>query len=260
MKTSYTRTTLTLVGTLLSLATLPAFAQSLPTDPNAKLTAGVLASFGSSGFAVDDKLSAVPLVLYDNNRLYAEGSDFGLYPYKDDKHWVKVGLTYDGTNFDPQDAKSPALRTLDERKSSVNAHASYMYITPVGGFELKASTDVLDRSGGQKIALAHRSKFTLLDDKLTLYPKVGAVWQGSDYNNYYYGVSEAENQRTGAQKYIAKSSTAPFVSLSAKYQFSEHFGVFGNQNVQWLSSTQKDSPLTDDSVDVATNVGLTYTF
>lgn len=249
-----------LVSLSLALVSMTAFADSLPTDPNAKLTAGVLATFGSNGYAVDDNVSAVPLVLYDNNRLYAEGAEFGALPYKDDKNWLKVGVTYDGTNFNPKDANTPALRLLDERKVSVNAHVSYMHITPVGGFEVKAMTDVLGRSSGQKITLAHRSKFELLDDKLTLYPKFGVTWQSDKYNEYYYGVSADESVRSGVQQYTIKDSVAPFVGVGAKYQINEQWGLFGNQHAQWLSSSQQDSPLTDDKVNVSTHLGLTYTF
>lgn len=244
----------------LSLVSMTTFAQSLPVDKDAKLTAGVLATFGSSEFAIDDKLSAAPFFLYDNNRFYSEGAELGVYPYKDDKNWLKVGLTYDGTSFNPEDATTPALSLLDKRKMSVNAHVSYMRITPVGGFEIKAMTDALGRSHGQKIALAHRSKFELLNDKLTLYPKFGVAWYSGDYNDYYYGVSANESARSGLQQYTAKDSFTPFISLSAKYKINEHWGLFGNQNAQWFSNEQKDSPLTDNDVSFTTNLGVTYTF
>lgn len=245
---------------LLALVSVTTFAQSLPTDPNAKITAGVLATFGSNGYAVDDEVSAAPLVLYDNNRLYAEGAEFGVFPYKDNKNWLKVGLTYDGTSFNPKDANTPALHSLDKRKSSVNAHISYMHITPVGGFEVKAMTDVLGHSSGQKITLAHRSKFELLDEKLTIYPKFGVTWQSDKYNEYYYGVSANESARSSIRQYTLKDSIAPFVAISAKYKINEQWGLFGNQNAQWLSSDQKNSPLTDDNINLSTNVGVTYTF
>ncbi|MDO4895885.1 MAG: MipA/OmpV family protein [Moraxella sp.] len=224
------------------------------------LTVGALASFGSSKYAIDDKVSAVPLFLYDNDRFYIEGTEMGTYPLKNDTHWVRVGVSYDGTNFDPNDAKQPALRGLDKRKSSVNAHASYMRITPIGGFEAKATTDILDKSGGQTLSLAHRSRFKLNDNKLTIYPKFGLKWHSNDYNDYYYSVSNQESTRTGVSQYTAKSSISPFVSVSARYQLFDKVGLFANQQVEWLSSTQKNSPLTDDTIDTITNVGITYGF
>lgn len=244
---------------VIALSCLPIFSSAQePTKDT--LTVGALATFGTSDYAVDDKVSAVPLFLYDNGRFYAEGSEIGAYPFKNDKHWVRVGASYDGRNFNPDDAETPELRGLDKRKSSVNAHASYMYITPIGGFELKATTDVLDKSGGQTLAVAHRSRFQFYDDKLTIYPKFGATWHSDDYNDYYYGVSADENARTGVRQYTAKSGISPFVAVSAKYRLHDKVGIFANQRVEWLSSAQKDSPLTDDSTKATTSVGITYDF
>lgn len=224
------------------------------------LTVGALATFGTNDYAVDDKVSAVPLFLYDDDRFYAEGAEFGVYPLKNDNHWVRAGISYDGRQFDPNDTKTITLRGLDKRKSSVNAHASYMYITPVGGFELKAATDILDKSNGQTLALAHRSRFKFYDDKLTIYPKFGITWYSDNYNDYYYGVSSTESARTGVRQYTAKSAISPFVAVSAKYRLHGNIGLFANQRVEWLSSTQKDSPLTDNSTKATTSMGVTYEF
>lgn len=240
---------------IITLSCLPIFSFA-----NESLTVGALATFGASDYAVDDKVSAVPLFLYDNGRIYAEGAEFGAYPLKNDKHWVRVGVSYDGRQFDPNDAKIATLRHLDERKSSINAHASYMYITPIGGFELKATTDILDKSDGQTLALAHRSRFHFYGNKLTIYPKFGVTWHSDDYNNYYYGVSSAESVHTGVRQYHAKSGISPFVSVSAKYRLYDKVGIFANQRVEWLSSTQKDSPLTDDNTKATTSIGMTYDF
>lgn len=135
-----------------------------------------------------------------------------------------------------------------------------MYISPVGGFEFKSTQDVSNRHGGQTLALAHRSKFDLMQNRLTVYPQFGITWYSTKYNDYYYSVHADEAKRTSLPIYTAKHGFSPFVSVSAKYQISEHIGIFGNQRIEWLSDTQKNSPLTDGSTQSSTNVGLTYTF
>lgn len=246
---------------LFSLFSTSAYADNIQTKSHLDgLTVGALASFSSNTYAVDDKIGVIPLVLYDNDFFYMEGSELGFYGHKDDKNWFRVGASYDARHFNPENAKIDALKALDERKPSANIVLSYMRITPIGGLEIKAGTDMMDRSGGQTVSFAHRSRFVLADDKLTIYPKFGAIWHSDDYNNYYYGVSIDESTRAGIQEYKPKDGISPFVGVSVKYQFSKQFGIFGNQNVQWLSSTQKDSPLTDDKIDVGTNLGVTYTF
>lgn len=225
------------------------------------LTVGVLANFTASEYASDDKLSAFPLVLYDDDRLYFEGSEAGVYALKNQHHWVRVGLSYEGRSFDPDDAKTQALKGLNKRKGSVSVHASYTYINPkFGGIELKATTDVLDNSDGQTLSLAHRSRFKFYQDTLTIYPKFGLTWYSDDYNNYYYDISPQEAERTGVNGYTAKSGVSPFVAVSARYQFTPKVGLFANQRLEWLSSTQKNSPMVDDNTRLTTSLGLTYDF
>ncbi len=223
-------------------------------------TIGALASFGSDAYATDDKVGVLPFVRYDSDYFYVEGTEAGFYAYKDDKNWFRTGVGYESRHFEPDDANTYTLKALDERKSSANMLLSYMRITPIGGFEIKAGTDMMDRSGGQTASLAHRSRFTFVDDKLTIYPKFGVNWYSQDYNQYYFGVSQTESVRTGVSAYEAKSSYSPFISISGQYQFSDRIGAFAHARTQWLSSTQKDSPLTDDDMDIGVNAGLTYTF
>lgn len=224
------------------------------------LTIGALASFSSHAYATDDKVGAVPLVLYDNNYFYAQGSELGFYAHKDSENWFRVGASYESRHFEPDNATVPTLKGLDSRKSSANIVLSYIRITPMGGFEIKAGMDMMDRSSGKTASLAHRSLFKFADDKLTIYPKFGINWYSDDYNQYYFGVSKQESIKTGINTYTAKSGYSPFVSVSGKYQFTNHVGVFANTKAEWLSSTQKDSPLTDNKVGIEANVGLTYTF
>lgn len=248
-----------LIATTL-IALTHAHAERLPINDDARMDIGVLATYNARAYDTDGKLSVMPLFLYDNNRIYAEGAHFGYYPYKNDKHWVRIGVAYDGTSFDPSDANTLALQGLDKRKSSLNATVSYMYISPYGGLELVAAQDVLDRSDGQTVSLAHRGRFYLMDNKLVVYPKVGIMWRSEDYNNYYYGISADESARTGLPRHHTTSSISPFISASAHYHFNDKFGLFAHQRVDWLSSTQKDSPMVDGSTDISTNIGITYTF
>ncbi|OOS24614.1 MipA/OmpV family protein [Moraxella pluranimalium] len=247
---------------VMALALLPLASVSpsgqLPVDKDAKLSVGINATYNSSAYAIDNGISVMPQAFYDNNRLYIEGAEAGFYPYKDSKNHVRVGVSYDGRDFDPSDALADTHKNLDKRDWSVLAHASYMHITPYGGFKIKATTDALSRHDGQTISLSHLSKFN--KDKLTVYPEFGAVWQSKDYNQYYYGVSADESTRTGVAQYNADSGFMPFATVTASYQLTNDISVFGNQRVEWLSSAQKNSPLTDDALDTKTRIGINYKF
>lgn len=234
-----------------------AHAKSLPINPDATFSAGLSVTHLSSAYDADAQITVLPQAFYDNNRVYIEGAEAGFYPYKDNHHHLRAGVSYDGRSFDPKDAQGN-LSQLDERKSSALAHISYMYISPYGGLRAKATTDLLDKHGGQTLSLAHVSKFT--KDAWTLYPTFGVTWRSQDYNNYYYGVSDAESARSGVAAYEAKSSWSPFVSATLNYQATPSVSVFLNQNFEWLSNTQKDSPMTNDDLESRTRIGFNYQF
>ena len=246
-----------IIGSL-AAATATAHAGSLPVNPDARLQLGANATYTASAYDVDNEVSVLPQGFYDNNRWYLEGSEGGFYPYKDDTHHVRLGLSYDGRSFDPRDANQAALRQLDERQWSALAHASYMYISPVGAFKLKVATDALGRHEGTVVTASYLARFD--KDNLTIYPSAGVIWANDNYNDYYYGMGSDESVRTGLKVQQIEAGVSPFVSAMATYRLSDHFSLFAHQNITWLSSEQKASQLVDGSVHSTSRLGLNYTF
>lgn len=236
------------------------FAQSLPIDANARLQIGANASFNQYAYDQDNAVTVLPQAFYDNNRWYIEGAEAGVYGYKDATNQWRGTLSYDSRSFSAKDANNPALRRLDDRDWSVMAGTSYMKITPYGGFKGQIETDVLGRSKGTSLKLAHLSKFKLMDNKVTLYPELGVHWYDDKYNNYYFGVSKAEANRTGLATYHADSGISPYLNLTASYAFNPQWSGFISQHVEYLSDEQKNSPLVDNRVDSKTKIGFNYQF
>lgn len=234
------------------------YTHSLPRDTNARLKAGVNISFNNSEYNTTETMSILPQFFYDNNRLYAEGSEAGVYGFKDDKNQLRFGLTYDGQSFDPDDSDDAKVKKLDERKWSALAGASYMRITPIGGIKLKVATDVLDRHSGTVATLAHLSKFNV--NQWTIYPELGVKWANDDYNNYYYGVSAKESAKSGLRAYTAKSSVNPYANLTGSYAFNDRLSGFVSQHISYLSDEQHDSPMVDSHIDLKTRIGFNYQF
>lgn len=242
---------------VLAFVSLTAHAQSLPVDPDARLSLGVNVGYTASAYKTDKTVGFAPQGFYDNNRWYIEGGELGFYPYKDSKHHARIGVGYDGRSFDPDDADDE-IKGLDKRKASILAHASYMHITPIGGFKAKVATDVGGRHDGTAVTLSHVSRFNV--DKFTIYPSFGATWRDKNYNNYYYGVTERESARTGVQAYQADDGISPFISAMVNYDMNDNIALFANQRFVWLSSAQKDSPMTEGSVESTTRLGVNYKF
>lgn len=247
------------------ISTLPFFglayqaaANSLPINPEARLQVGANVGYTISAYDVENTTSILPQAFYDNNRLYLEGSEGGFYPYKSQKHHVRLGISYDGREFDPSDANTSALQQLDERQWSALFHASYMYITPVGGFKIKVAQDALNRHDGTAITVSHLSKFN--QGNVTIYPVIGATWYDDKYNSYYYGVSQSESDKSGLTTQTINADISPFVSVAVNYKLNERMALFVNQKAEWLSGSQKDSQLVDGKVQATTRLGVNYTF
>ena len=233
---------------------------SLPVDTNARLSVGLNAAYNQSSYDKDQNVTVLPQAFYDNNRVYLEGSEAGVYAYKDHANEWRVSVAYDGRSFDPDDADKAALRGLDKRKWSALAGTSYMRITPYGGLKAQIEADILGRSKGTRVKLSHLSRFRLMDARLTVYPEIGLLWGSDDYNQYYYGISQPEAARTGLPAYTADSSVRPFVNVSASYRVNPRWSVFVSEGLERMSDAQKDSPMVDGSWDSRSRIGFNYQF
>ena len=238
---------------------IPFLNKNLPTDKDAVLSVGVNVMAVKSAYDLDDntEFRVLPGVFYDNNRVYARGAQAGAYLINDGTNQLSVYAQPSGNSFDPDDA-SGNLAELDERKISASAGVSYQRRTPIGAFRAQIATDVLDRSGGNTARLSYLARIT--KDKLTVYPSIGFEYYDEDYNNYYYGVSEAESARTGVDTYASNNSLNPFINISANYDFNDKWAGFANQSLSYLPNEQYESPMVDSRTQATTTLGLLYKF
>ena len=198
--------------------------------------------------------SVLPVAFYDNDKVYLEGDEAGVYLLNDEKNELRLNALYDGSSYSP----NGALSGIDRRKWSVMAGGSYMRITPFGGFKAQVATDVLSRSKGTIATASYLAE--IKKDKWTFYPEIGLQWNDAKYNQYYYGVSDAEAHRTGMSAYTPKSSVNPYMSIAANYDLSNHWSVFGTLNVNYLSNQQTNSPLIVQHADFNPSIGIKYNF
>lgn len=242
-----------------SLSNAALFNKNLPKDPDAELSVGLNVMAVKSAYDLEDSTDVLvlPGVFYDNNKIYARGAQAGAYIINDGTNQLAAYAQLAGSEFDPDDAKG-ALQGLDERKASAAAGLSYQRRTPIGGFRVQYATDILDRSGGATARLSYIARIS--KNKLTVYPSVGFEYNDADYNEYYYGVSDAESAKTGVEAYTSNSSLSPYINISANYDFNERWAGFANQSLSYLSNEQYDSPMVDSRTDSTTTLGLLYKF
>lgn len=238
---------------------IPFLNKNLPTDKDAVLSVGVNVMAVKSAYDLEDSTyyRVLPGAFYDNNRVYVRGAQAGAYLINDGTNQLSAYAQPTGSTFDPDDANG-ALAGLDKRKVSASAGLSYQRVTPVGAFRGQIATDVLDKSGGNTARLSYLARISA--DKLTIYPSIGFEYFDEDYNNYYYGVSEAESARTGIEPYTSNNSLNPYINISANYDFNENWAGFANQSLSYLPNEQYESPMVNSRTEATTTLGLLYKF
>lgn len=198
--------------------------------------------------------SVLPNAFYDNDRVYIEGDEAGVYLLNDDQNQIRLNAAYDGSSYDP----SGELTGLKRRKWSVMAGGSYMRITPFGGFKAQIGTDVLSRSKGTVATASYLAEINL--GKWSFYPEIGMQWNDAKYNQYYYGVSQSEAQRTGIRAYQPNSNFHPYLGMAANYEISKDWSAFGTFNVDFLTKAQTNSPMIERRTDIYPSIGIKYKF
>lgn len=247
-----------LISVILTISSFQvALAKSLAIDPNARLKAGIHTSLNDYAHHLKNDVSIMPQAFYDNHRWYLEGGEGGGYLYKDTEHHWRATLAYDGRHFNPKNAPQK-LQSLNKRRWSAMVGTSYMKITPYGGFKIQLEADLLNRHQGKTVKLAHLSRFQ--KDQWTIYPEFGVKWYDKKYNQYYYGVSQAEAAATDLTAFQAKSSVNPYALLSVNYQINPRLDGFLSQKIEYLGGNLKHSPMVNEKVEAKTKIGFNYKF
>jgi len=224
-------------------------------DSSNGLSLGLKYSLDFQSYKGDKTYSSVlPLFFYDNDRIYMEGGEGGVYLINTDHDELRVNAYYDGNSFDPK----KEMRGLDKRKWSVMAGGSYMHITPFGGFKAQIGTDVLSRNKGSVIKLSYLAE--IKQNNWSIYPELGMRWNSAKYNQYYFDVSPQEAARTNISAYQAKQSVQPYASTNIDYKVNDHWHLFGGLDFTYLSKTQYDSPIVRSRYDVEPSLGVLYRF
>lgn len=199
-----------------------------------------------------------PLIHYDSDRFYFQGDGAGIYFLKTDEHRLSLGAQYDWSSFKPKDSKDWQMKMLKKRKSSVMVNLDYTYVTPYGELNAEFNVDVLRKSKGITLDLGYTKMIEVGD--VTFVPNVGVTWYSSRYNNYYYGISEGEAQRSGLAHYKSKSGVNPYAELNVIYKPAKQWELLMTGRYEHLSSQVKNSPMVNKKGSSLFKVGVSYLF
>lgn len=204
-----------------------------------------------------NSFTPLPIIELYYKKLYIQGIQAG-YHVIDNKNFafdVRGRLVFAG--LDPDD--SPFLEGMTERGTSIEG--GLVFDWKPGDYKLSASayTDLLGRSDGQQVGLDFSRTWTFDRSRWGLTPSIGAVWQSSNFVDYYYGVT-AEEARPGRPIFSGHSAINFRSSLLAYLYLTMRVQLVGLVEVQRLDNEIFGSPIVDQRRVVSGFFGVTYRF
>lgn len=203
----------------------------------------------------------VPLPIFElqNGIFFVKGLKAGLYLFDSPSTKLDAHLRYQPLSFKPGSSHG-ALQGLDRRKSTIELGAGITHIFENQVFiNAELDADIMDRSSGvnldTNVGMIHH-----VNDHFRVIPKVGVNWSNKKHNDYYYGISRAEANRTGLSEYNSDSSFTPYIGVGTVIDATDNLHIFGGAKLEFLPNEVKNSPMTDRSTISNISIGVNYNF
>lgn len=200
----------------------------------------------------------IPAVDVESEHFYFKGLEAGAFLVKTDRHRVMLGVSYMPWSFDASDSDNAKMKRLDDRDASFFANATYTFDTGFGLLSASLGADISGKSKGMMSDVSFMKRFAFGQFGIT--PQVGAIWTSEKFNDYYYGVSNAEAGRSGIEAYSADAGISPYVRLMGDWQMGNNWSLYAETSVRAMSKEIKDSPMVEDDAVVGFGVGVSYRF
>ncbi|MFC0226950.1 MipA/OmpV family protein [Serratia aquatilis] len=200
----------------------------------------------------------LPIVTYQGEQFFINSQGIGLNMLNTEKHNLHLAVNYSPLNFNPSESDDPAMKQLDKRRATAMAGIGYQYHADWGTLSGEVATDILGYSKGSIVDVGYQYSFQF--NKLQLIPSVGMRWQSRSFNDYYFGVSQQESQRSKLREYQANSGVSSYLSLASHYAVNDNWQLFLLGRYEQMSDAVKDSPMTARDYNVLVATGVVYRF
>lgn len=223
------------------------------------LTLGASVIYSESPYkSGQDRYYPVPIINYDGDSFYLNTLQAGYYLWKDKQDQLSLTILGSPQNYDPDDADDGDMKSLNKRHMTLMGGLSYRHSADWGIVRTTLAGDVLDNSNGIIWDLTYLYRFEFGQFSLT--PGIGALWNSSNQNKYYYGISSAESDRSGLNRYDPDDSWSPYLELTGGWKISDSWNATVSGRYVRLGDEIKDSPMVDKSSQVLLWSGISYTF
>jgi MipA family protein len=210
-----------------------------------------------------NEITPFPLIVYRDETFFIEGKTAGVNVWKQGEFMVSAIAEADLNKFDPKDAKTESFRQLNERKLGLLVGAQLAYRpTDNDVINFKVIGDATNTHKTVVPAVEWNHIFEISDYTMQYVVTAEARVTTSNYINYYYGVNEAESQRTGIARYRARNTPESELTLNfgVGYQATKTVKLYGSVGVRSIGTSLNTSPIVDRSTVPNAFVGVAYKF
>jgi outer membrane protein len=246
---------LALIGLLASASVL---AQAAPgAKPRSSVGLAVVAQ--KSPYAgYDTDVLPIPVINWEGRKFHFRGGSIGYTLFDNDHTSVSLLASPYMMRFKHKDTDDAQLRQLSNRSMSAMAGVAVRHTAPWGVLQGNVQAEVSGHGGG--LAADAKYSYPIPTGRVMLIPGVGANCASSSLNDYYFGVSAVEAQRSGLAAYRAGSGVAPYMDLSAVMPVGPRWTATASLRRTLLSSAVKDSPMTVGNHMDSALLALSYGF
>jgi len=208
---------------------------------------------------IDPRVIGIPFIMYDRRDWSLKGTRFD-YKLANDGPWaMKTLLRLNTDGYDSND--SSFLRGMSDRHITLDAGLQFSYTQKWGIVSFEGLSDILGVNDGQRLSLRYSKPLAnpFGIKKLVAIPFVGAEWQSTSLNDYYYGVRPKE-AIPGRPAYNASDDFNYFLGVTCNYRLNKKWSVFGMCNFKLLGENIQNSPIVNKDYQNTFIGGLLYRF
>ena len=198
------------------------------------------------------------MVNYEGKSFYLSGATIGYRLFKTDSDQFSIIASPLGNRFLHDDTDDPHLRRLSDRDISGMAGIAWRHHADWGVVQASAQKEFTGHGGGSAFDLSYT--YPMIEGSLTLLPTVGATYNSSALNDYYYGIGASEAFLSGLPVYHAGGGSSPYLGMVATYKLAHSWLTTGGLRYTLLPNAVKDSPMVDADHTVSYFVALSYIF
>lgn len=258
MKTSLSamRTTSTLLCISALLSSIHCLADTPTTSGDAAWGIGLGVKAEQKPYrGVNNETSVLPMLSYENRWLRLAGPSLDLKIGQTGSIAYALTVSYGSDGYESSD--SSYLSGMNKRKDGFWLGGRATWDTPLAALSTDWRADTSGYSNGQQASLTAEHRFSF--GQLGVSPRLQAIWQDSQYVDYYYGVTAGE-ARTTRNVYHGNASTSGKIGVRMDYGLTESHMLFLDISSTLLGANIKDSPLVSRSTTTEAMFGYMYRF